>query len=74
MAGKDYTPKHGAVAIADALTINRKSPEYKLGLAQLKEWHERCRGKRLGIKRKLKGTHSVSAARHSARMAKGGAK
>lgn len=52
MAGKDYTPKHGAVAIADALTINRKSPEYKLGLAQLKEWHARCRAKRLGINRK----------------------
>lgn len=60
MAGKDYTPKHVAVAIADALTINRKSPEYNLGLAQLKEWHARCRAKRLGIKRKAKGTSKQS--------------
>lgn len=73
MAGKGYTPKHGAVAIADALTINRNSAEYKLGIRQLAEWHARCRAKRLCIKRKPNGTHSVSAACHSYRMAKGGA-
>lgn len=43
-----------AVKIGDALTINRKSPEYKPGLAQLAEWHARCRAKRLGIERKAK--------------------
>ena len=69
MAGKDYTPKHGAVAIADALTINRKSPEYKLGLAQLKEWHDRCRAKRLGIKRKAKRCCVASVRRDRKRKA-----
>ena len=64
----------GAIRIEDTASYSRNSPEYKLGLAQLKEWHARCRANRLGIKRKQKGTHSVSAARHSARMAKGGAK
>lgn len=72
MECKDYTPKHGAVAIADALTINRKSPEYKLGLAQLREWHERCRSKRLGIKRKAKdcGVSVVRRARKRKAVAK----
>ena len=69
MKGKDYTPKHGAVAIADALTINRKSPEYNLGLAQLKEWHERCRAKRLGIKRKAKRCRVASVRRDRKRKA-----
>ena len=64
----------GAIRIEDTASYSRNSPEYKLGLAQLAEWHERCRAKRLGIERKPKGTHSVSAARHSAHMAKGGAK
>ena len=64
----------GAIRIEDTASYSRNSPEYKLGLAQLKEWHARCRANRLGIKRKPKGTHSVSAARHSDRMAKGGAK
>ena len=63
-----------AVVVADGLFVNRKSEQYRLGLAQLKEWHEQCRARRLGIKRKQKGTHSVSAARHSTGMAKGGAK
>ena len=69
MAGKDYTPKHGAVAIADSLTINRKSPEYKLGLAQLREWHERCRANRLGIKRKAKRCCVASVRRDRKRKA-----
>ena len=69
MAGKEYTPKHGAVAIADALTINHKSQEYKLGLAQLKEWHDRCRTKRLGIKRKAKRCCVASVRRDRKRKA-----
>lgn len=31
------------------------TPEYRLGLAQLEEWHARCRAKRLGIKHMEKG-------------------
>lgn len=58
-----------AVAIGDALTINRKSPEYKLGLAQLKEWHERCRAKRLGIKRKAKDCGVANVRRDRKRKA-----
>lgn len=50
-----------AVKIGDALTINRKSPEYKLGLAQLAEWHARCMAKRLGIKRKEKDLTPVAS-------------
>lgn len=70
----DFKPKNRTVEFGDAFVIDRNSAEYKLGLRQLAEWHARCRAKRLGIKRKPKGTHSVSAARHSARMAEGGAK
>lgn len=44
----------GAIRIEDTASYSRNSPEYKLGLAQLKEWHARCRAKRLGIKRKAK--------------------
>lgn len=65
MADKNYTPKHGAVETFDAIGIDHKSPEYKLGLAQLAEWHARCRAKRLGIERKAKSVHSCSAARHN---------
>ena len=60
-----------AVAVGDALTINHRSPECKLGLAQLEEWHARCRAKRLGIKRKAKST-SATSVRH--RVNNGGAK
>lgn len=70
----DFKPKNRTVEFGDAFGIDRNSAEYKLGIRQLAEWHARCRANRLGIKRKPKVTHSVSAARHSARMAKGGAK
>lgn len=50
----------GAIRIDDTASYSRNSPEYKLGLAQLREWHERCRAKRLGIKRKAKDTSKQS--------------
>lgn len=62
----------GAIRIEDTASYSRNSPEYKLGLAQLKEWHERCRSKRLGIKRKAKdcGVSVVRRARKRKAVAK----
>lgn len=62
----------GAIRIEDTASYSRNSPEYKLGLAQLKEWHERCRAKRLGIKRKAKdcGVSVVRRARKRKAVAK----
>ena len=50
----------GAILIEDTASYSRNSPEYKLGLAQLAEWHERCRAKRLGIERKANETSKQS--------------
>lgn len=50
----------GAIRIEDTASYSRNSPEYKLGLAQLAEWHERCRAKRLGIERKANETSKQS--------------
>ena len=75
MAIGNNDPNCGAVEIGDALSINRRSEEYRLGVAQMREWHERCRAKRLGIKRKPLSTHSVNAANHLGLLGtKGGAK
>ena len=62
----------GAIRIEDTASYSRNSPEYKLGLAQLAEWHERCRAKRLGIKRRAKdcGVSVVRRARKRKAVAK----
>lgn len=38
-----------ALRVCDTSQYSRKSPEYRLGVAQLKKWHERCRCKLLGV-------------------------
>ena len=59
----DFKPKNRTVEFGDAFGIDRKSEEYQLGVAQLKEWHERCRANRLGIKRKQLVVNKMSTIR-----------